>query len=384
MRILYITTFFDIVGSSAAVRNYALVNGLLENGHFVDVLTIKHPQTKVSKWFSSCPCNNIFRTRLSVSEFVVKTAKQQAVINNSFLRSMKKVVRNLIFFPDIYYNWYRFIDKSQYVDYDIVISSSDSKSSHFVAEQIKQCNPQMMWIQIWGDPWSIDSTLDRISRFRAKQRERQLLKRADKIIYISELTSQAMKKKYPEIAAKIKYVPRGYCCEVYKVKSECHSKEYNIMYPGALNAERSCIQFLDAVEKYNQENAIKFYVHFYGDYLNVISEKLKIYTCVVMHGQVGFEYIMELFKSMDAVLFISNRTGSTQIPGKLFDYMGTELPVICILSSQNINLESFLRQFEKCLFFKGDFSAIAERILNDSFGIEPQFKAAVIANEIMQ
>ena len=103
-----------------------------------------------------------------------------------------------------------------------------------------------------------------------------------------------------------------------------------------------------------------------------------------MHKQVDFEDIMKLFEEMDAVLFISNRTGSTQIPGKLFDYMGTELPVICILSSQNSALESFLKQFEKCIFFEDDFSSIAGRILNDTFKIEPRFNATVIANEVMQ
>ena len=384
MRILYITTFFDVTGSSAAVRNYSVVNGLLKNGHSVDVLTIEHPQQKVSKLFSACSCRHIFRTKLGISDFVVKTAKQQALINNSFLKQAKKVVRNFLFFPDIYCNGHKLVDISQYTGYDVIISSSDSKSSHFVAKQIKRNNPRMRWIQIWGDPWSIDSTLDCISRFRAKRRERQLLEEADKIIYISELTCKAIEAKYPKLSARIKYVPRGYCCEVYKLKETTHPDVYNIMYPGALNAERSCFQFLAAVDRYNQENAIKFKVHFYGDYLNAITSRLKDFTCVVMHKQVDFEDIMKLFEEMDAVLFISNRTGSTQIPGKLFDYMGTELPVICILSSQNSALESFLKQFEKCIFFEDDFSSIAGRILNDTFKIEPRFNATVIANEVMQ
>ena len=102
MNILYVTTFFDNLGSSAAVRNYALVNGFIQNGHSVDVLTVKHPEIKVSKLFSSCSCRKIFRTKLGTSDFVVKTAKQQALINNSILKGLKKIVRNLLFFPDIY------------------------------------------------------------------------------------------------------------------------------------------------------------------------------------------------------------------------------------------------------------------------------------------
>ena len=170
MNILYITTFFDNIGSSAAVRNYALVNGFIQNGHTVDVLTVKHPEIKVSKLFTSCPCRNIFRIKLGISDFVVKTAKQQALINNSILKEFKKVVRNLLFFPDIYCNWHKLISVERYTNYDLLISSSDSKSSHFVAKRIKRYNPQLRWIQIWGDPWSIDSTLDVMSKIRREEK----------------------------------------------------------------------------------------------------------------------------------------------------------------------------------------------------------------------
>ena len=46
MRVLYITSHFDVFNSSAAVRNTALVYGLLANGHCVDVLTVFYPEEK--------------------------------------------------------------------------------------------------------------------------------------------------------------------------------------------------------------------------------------------------------------------------------------------------------------------------------------------------
>ena len=384
MNILYVTTFFDNLGSSAAVRNYALVNGFIQNGHSVDVLTVKHPEIKVSKLFSSCSCRKIFRTKLGTSDFVVKTAKQQALINNSILKGLKKIVRNLLFFPDIYCNWHKLISIEQYTNYVLLISSSDSKSSHFTAKRIKQYNPQLRWIQIWGDPWSIDSTLDIISKIRAERKEKQLLRCADKIIYISELTYHAINNKYPNLSDKINYVPRSYCYEVRRAVRNEDKKVFDIVYPGGLNGERSCINFLNAIDTFNRTNDIKFEVHFYGTYLNNIVHELNHYDFVIIHPIVDFEKMIEIFRDTDALLFISNRAESTQIPGKLFDYMGTELPIVCILSDGNDRVKNFLSHFNKCLFFQDNFSEIAHQIITGKYEIERQFASSVIADEILK
>ena len=42
MKILYITTAYTLKNSSAAIRNNALVKGLIQIGHEVDVVTINN------------------------------------------------------------------------------------------------------------------------------------------------------------------------------------------------------------------------------------------------------------------------------------------------------------------------------------------------------
>ena len=125
-------------------------------------------------------------------------------------------------------------------------------------------------------------------------------------------------------------------------------------------------------------------IHLIGTYLNNIIQELNHYDFVIIHPIVDFEKMIEIFRDTDALLFISNRAESTQIPGKLFDYMGTELPIVCILSDGNDSVKNFLSHFSKCLFFQDNFSEIAHQIITGKYEIERQFASSVIADEILK
>lgn len=382
MKILYITSFFDIKGSSAAVRNVALVNGLIQKGHKVDVLTLKFPDEKYSPFFQQVSCHSIIRVDLGITSVIKNSSKSLARVNNSIFRPLKNFLRDIVFFPDVYYKWSTAIDVEQFSGYDIIISSSDTKSSHYPAYKIKKRYPNIRWIQIWGDPWSLDSNLNAIIRIRAKRQEHFLLLKADKVVYVSELTCKAITKLYPNFRDKLFYVPRSFFCPI-----ECNRKEgektYNIVYSGSLNVQRQCVFFLDDVQNYNSRNEMKFTVSFYGDYLDEIRLQLQKYDFVSIYPTVDYGQMLDVFKQTDALLFISNKKGSTQIPGKLFDYMGTNLPVICLLDKQDENLMGFLNRYSKCLIYSENFVELVENGLLKKYSIIEEFSPGLIADKIL-
>ena len=380
MRILYITNLFGIIGSSAAVRNSALIKGMANNGHIVDILTIKYPANRTSTILRSCSCNTIFETELSIMDVVRNVSVVREKIKNKYFMKLKKFLRELLFFPDIYAKWADKINPNEFGDYDVLISSSDYKSSHYVANKIKDAFPHMRWIQIWGDPWSIDSMLSKFTKFRAKRHEKKLLGKADKVVYVSELTCNSIIKLYPLLADKIYYIPRSYFKEVIATP-KCGT-EYDIVYAGGLNTEREFDNFLKSVQSYNESHIEHFNVHFYGNYLNKDLERMKNYNFVFPHLAVDYEAILGIYEKSDALLFISNGKKSTQIPGKLFDYLGTNLPVICLVSA-NTDLAYFLQRFPKCLIFNDNFSSIAEKIQNAEFDVETDFSPEKIAKEVL-
>ena len=249
MKILYITNLFGIIGSSAAVRNSALINGLAGNGHIVDVLTIKYPNNRISSTLRSCSYNAIFETELGVMDVVQGIANVRKNINNSLLRRIKKDIRELFFFPDIYVSWAEKINPNEFGHYDLLISSSDYKSSHYVAKKIKQVFPSLRWIQIWGDPWSIDSMLSRLTKLRAKRQEKRLLSMADKVVYVSELTSKAIIDMYPYLADKIHY-DKLYILDVWGYKGSYYLFENGTDVPR--KDTLSLLNFIMSKKRYKQ------------------------------------------------------------------------------------------------------------------------------------
>ena len=375
MNILYITNLFGIIGSSAAIRNSALIKGLAGHGHKIDVLTIQHPQSKLSKLLCSCGCDKIFSMELGATSFVQNTSKIQQAIN------LKKTLREIFFFPDIYVHWPDKIVPSDYHSYDVIISSSDYKSSHYVARKIKKLYPRKKWIQIWGDPWSLDSTITWISRLRARHAEKGLFFEADKIVFVSELTCDSIKGKYPRFNEKIFYVPRSYYQEIEVCKKK-NNANYDIVYTGSLGVGRNFEIFLNSIDKYNESEGTIFKVHFYGRYSNEIVEKLLKYDFVTVNEVLPYEDILKIYAQSDALLFISNKSSSTQIPGKLFDYFGTNLPIICVVDN-NSALQHILAKYNQCILFSDDFFDVANRIKNETFQVERSFSPEKIANDIL-
>ena len=98
--------------------------------------------------------------------------------------------------------------------FDVVISSSDPKSSHLFAHKIIRKSPSITktWIQYWGDPFSNDISFKRLfGNYFVEKEEKKLIRLADKVIYVSPFTANAIKGKYPQYKNKIHFLPIPYC-----------------------------------------------------------------------------------------------------------------------------------------------------------------------------
>lgn len=122
----------------------------------------------------------------------------------------------------------------------------------------------------------------------------------------------------------------------------------SIIYPGELSWGRRINAFIESIEEFNKRRDKKICVKLYGNYTSDIYSELSKYEFVHINSSVEFEKILELFTSEDILLFISNGSKSTQIPGKLFDYLGTELPVICLVNSYSDKIAEVLKPFKRC------------------------------------
>ncbi len=391
MNILYITTSYEKRADSATIRNNAWVNGLIRQGCNVTVLTVDWPENLKSQFLIKNNKAKVERTYIKGLNLLNVTTSSKSKRLPKWLTCLRHVVRDIIYFPDICRGWIRKIsyDVSKF---DVVISSSDLKSSHFVADKLlRQGKYHPYWIQIWGDPWFCDINLGFVHKLSSRCYEKKLIKRANTIVYVSELTRIQMQCYYPQFAGKMHYIPRGYYMKAKKqINNDCDI--YRICYTGVLSSHRLkyIMPFLEVVNDYNNGSDKKVCISFYGDYDNEVINSISAFRCCVVHNSVDYECVMELYSISDALVFVPNGSNSTQIPGKIFDYMGTQLPIVCLMDSQSSPLATILSEYSRCKILKYDdykgSMAMLQMLVKDRtvFDIDIDFAPEVTATKLLQ
>ena len=98
LKILYISTLYEVANSSAAIRNNSLVKGMRELGYAVDILTVKWPNDLISNYFvNERNYDNIFRTELNEIR-LNSNIKGKIKNTNKFVSLLKQNLKKIFFF----------------------------------------------------------------------------------------------------------------------------------------------------------------------------------------------------------------------------------------------------------------------------------------------
>lgn len=362
MKVLYITSLFGVKSSSASIRNFGYINAISDKIGIknIDVLTIKRPENMYDdNLINNIKCGEIYYDEIDIItkyfKSGIKESNDKIIRRRSSLIKCKKWLIEFLYFPGIERQWIKTYKKIDFKKYDIIISSSDSKVSHLVAEKVVSKLFNVKWIQIWGDPWSIDSTLNNITKLRAKPIEKRLLNKADYIFYVSEPTLSKMKSMYKEISQKMHYIPRGYAVEVLGSPS---NKEKVILYTGVISKDRNIYKFIEALNLYNKDKKDKVILKIIGS-MDIDTELcLKNNKYVEVLGLKDYFQVLEEYKNSDALLYIGNEAKSTQIPGKLYDYLGTNRSVLAIVNDINDPVSAFIKNTNRVILVENDMQEI--------------------------
>lgn len=355
MNILYISALYTRKNSSAAIRNNALVKGLIMLGHRVDVKTIDWGADE-SIFLNTEKNGNIYKYTLPAIK-KVNQYKKNIASKYKILHRVVSYIKPLIMFPDNTKSWIRSYQYGNMAkEYDLMISSSDTKSAHLIASKIKQLSPGLRWIQIWGDPWTYDLNTPWYVKPISYLYEGEILKKADKVVYVSQLTAELMKNKFPKYANKLSYIPRSYYYECEQ-RPKSSDKNIKIVYTGTLAYGRNTEQLLKAINDFNTHSNNKIELHIYGA-VAIPSSQLDA-SNVFVHGEVDYSQIKHVYEQGDFLLFISNKGKTiTQIPGKLYDYLGCYQPIICLCDSEQTNLINYLKGISKCIIINNNYKSI--------------------------
>lgn len=293
-----------------------------------------------------------------------KTAKSGAVVSNEPKTLKQKLI-------GIVYKFYKGIDlfgssifcvkyKKQIAEeigesnFDTMLSFSDPKTAHIIAGYCKKRNKKIHYIQQWGDPLTEDITNRSALPRRTKWHiEKKLLQRADEVYYVSPITLECQIKLFPRYSLKMKFLPTP--CEEQNY-SAAHRERITIGYLGSYNLVARDIRPLYEAACSCQE----FDFVFVGD----SDVKLENKDNIQIINRVAQGDLIKYMEQIDVLVCLMNSKG-TQIPGKLYNYAGTNKEILVIQDGdKGSEIRAFFEQYNRYTFVENKLPAIQEVLKN--------------------
>lgn len=384
MKILYIVSRPLEINTSASIRNIATIEGLIELGHKVDLITTE-PDIKHTNYDHTILNNKIQTTYIKLGG-VQNLAKLGRRLR--FLNPLKRKVYNCMSKFDIYDNLKGIVNHADEIDidenkYDIIISSSDPKSSHLFVSKIFESGEikNTPWIQIWGDPFLSDITRkNKFLNLKIKKEENRLLKYATKVVYVSNLTLQEQKIIYPNFSNKMFYYPIPYVKEEIYPKVDLTKESLTFLYCGDYSSKiRNIRPLYEAIKKSKH----KLIICGNSDIRLENTERIKVYP------RVSYERTKDFQKECDILVHLSNLKG-TQIPGKIYQYSGTNKLIAFILDGKENVLNQEFSKYSRYAFCQNsikDISRLIDQIgkgkFDDTREIVKDFSPQIISKKII-
>ena len=271
----------------------------------------------------------------SISSGVIPKRKRQSLVERLML-----FVRGNFFVPDARKNWVNpsvaFL--SDYINknvIDTIITTGPPHSLHLIGLHLKQ-SLNIKWVADFRDPWTTigyhkSLKLMNFAKKKHNQLEQKVLNTVDEIIVTSNHTKNefSLKSKQP-----IKVVTNGYDNNSVEINSK--DDKFTISHIGSLLSERNPLVLWEVLSELVSENQLfanAFQLNFIGVVSDSIINTVKSFG-LINHlnilGYVNHDKAIEFQKKSQLLLLIEIDSEDTKaiIPGKLFEYMISETPII--------------------------------------------------------
>jgi len=306
-----------------------------------------------------------------ISKGIIHKPKSQ-----TFIEKLMLYIRGNFFIPDARKNWVKPSVKylSEYIsthNIETIITTGPPHSLHLIGRQLKE-NIGVKWLADFRDPWTTigyhkQLKLSKNSAARHQQLEQDVLVNADEIITTSFTTS----KEFQSIVNKcINTITNGYDNEnISQIKLD---KKFTFSHIGSLLSKRNPEALWKVLEELIYENE-DFKNTFQLNLIGVVSEdvinsiynyNLKDYVNCV--GYVTHQEALGYQKQSQVLLLIEIDAEETRciIPGKLFEYMVSERPIIAI-GPEKADVETIINQTNTGNYFNyKDYQSLKSLILS--------------------
>lgn len=357
-KILFVVARPLEINTSASIRNKAMIEGLIENGHSVDLLTTT-PDEKHAAYDKSLAVDGINTIRIPMNQTQKLTGLSR---QNKLLSWAKSVAYRWISKHEVYDHLKFIVNHTDCVDlengcYDYIISSSDPKSSHLFVKKLLDEKGGLFrgkWIQIWGDPFLTDITSTNHNKGKIRAEEQRLLNAADCVFYVSRMTLEQQQRLYPACAKKMHYTPIPYVKEeITNNRDLSRTATIELAYCGDYGSSiRNLRPLYEAV---NHSDNIHLTACGRSDAPLQSTDK------VTVKGRMPYKTVREIENQADILVFVANRSG-TQIPGKIYQYAGTNKPILFVLDGNEVTLKKHFASYYRFSFANNTPESIQDNL----------------------
>lgn len=309
----------------------------------------------------------------TISSGIIKEAKKQTFVDKLLL-----YIRGNFFIPDARVGWVKpsvdFLAK--YIKnhpVDVIITTGPPHSMHLIGMELRK-KFAVQWIADFRDPWTSigyhkELKLTAKSAQKHKDLEHHVLNSADLVL----TTSYTTKAEFEAITCKpIHVITNGY--DVESLVKPSLDKKFTISHIGSLLSKRNpriLWKALKEILKENESFKSDFQLQLIGkvstEIIDTIKEfRLDEYVCLI--GYVSHTQALQYQRSSQLLLLIEIDSYETIgiIPGKLFEYMAAERPILA-LGPEGSDVAKILKETNTGTYFSYDDLEEVKNSILDSY-----------------
>lgn len=323
-----------------------------------DLIVLKQPINEPYKI-----ANFLSKDSKTISKGIIPEEKKQSLAQRALL-----FIRGNFFIPDARKHWVkpsvRYL--STYInDFDIetIITSGPPHSLHLIGLQLKE-KTGVEWLADFRDPWTTigyhkQLKLTNKSKRKHKALEEKVLNTADTII----VTSTNTQKEFSKITNKpIAVITNGY--DIEKAEKIIMDSQFTVSHIGSLLSKRNpeiLWKALSELIKENDDFAKSFKLNLVGSVGVAVLKSIEDYNLnnhLNVVGYVSHDEAVHFQKKSQVLLLIEIDSIETKaiIPGKLFEYMVSERPIVAI-GPTDTDVEKIIKETNTGHYFNYDSEA---------------------------
>ena len=273
----------------------------------------------------------------TISSGIIQKEEKQSALQKAML-----YIRGNYFIPDARKFWVKpsvkyLKDEIENGQYDAIITTGPPHSLHLIGLNLKK-ELGCKWIADFRDPWTQIGYHDKLkltesSRKKHDELEKEVLNSADHIITTSFTTRAEFETKTSQ---PVTVITNGFDSEIKEKPSK--NPNFQIAHIGSLLSGRNPKNLWKALQQLLEENESfrkKFQLRLAGKISEEVLDSIRNYgldSHLTNEGYVSHSKALQMQREAAVLLLIEIDSEETRgiIPGKLFEYLASEKPILAI------------------------------------------------------